>query len=159
VSKTGDLRLVGVCGLYCGACYHYRASWPDGEHLLEEAASRSRSREGYACRGCRSDSLYVHPGCAACAIRDCAQEKGLSHCGECSQLPCERLLAFRNDGRLHHLPILEQLGDLARKDPEQWLREQAERWTCACGVAFSWYETSCVRCDSALDSYGVDPTV
>jgi len=46
--------LLGVCGLYCGACYHYRASFTEGRYLLEEAARQGRSLEGFACKGCRS---------------------------------------------------------------------------------------------------------
>lgn len=75
-----DRDLLAACGLYCGACYHYRASFPEGRHLLAEAARRGHPLEGYACRGCRSDVLYVHPGCARCPIRACAEEKGLLHC-------------------------------------------------------------------------------
>jgi hypothetical protein len=156
MKETTGLELLAVCGLYCGACYHYRASYPDGEHLLQEAARRGRPREGYTCRGCRSETLYIHPGCAQCAIRACAEEKGILHCGECEALPCERLEAFRNDGHRHHLPILEQLGDLARKDPGQWLGEQAGHWTCGCGAQFSWYETVCAQCGAALDSFGME---
>ena len=156
MKERAELDLLAVCGLYCGACYHYRASYPDGEHLLQDATRRGRPREGYACRGCRSGALYIHPGCAQCAIRACAEEKGILHCGECEAFPCEQLEAFRNDGRLHHLPVLEQLGDLARKDPGQWLDEQAARWTCGCGARFSWYETVCVQCGAALDSFGME---
>jgi hypothetical protein len=38
---SGDARaLLTACGLYCGACYHYRASQPDDKHLMSEAARR-----------------------------------------------------------------------------------------------------------------------
>ena len=151
--ETANLKLLAACGLYCGACYHYRASFPEGRHLLTQAARQGRPVEGYTCRGCRSDKLYVHPGCAQCAIRACAEEKDVPHCGACEQFPCAQLLAFRNDGRPHHLPILEQLEELARKDPEQWLGEQAARWTCGCSLPFSWYETVCAGCGAKVDGW------
>lgn len=152
-------NLLAFCGLYCGACYHYRASFPDGSHLLAAVESHrpgfrgSRPLEGYTCRGCRSDRLYIHPGCANCQIRACAQSKGLVHCGECDQLACERLKAFQNDGRPHHLPILQQLDDVNRKGIGPWLADQQARWTCSCGQPYSWYESVCQRCGNALDSY------
>jgi hypothetical protein len=149
-------ELLAACGLYCGACYHYRAGQPGGEHLLTEAARGGRPLEGYTCRGCRSDKLYIHPGCAQCAIRDCADERGILHCGVCERVPCDRLLAFRDDGHVHHLPILEQLEALSRKDPGQWLAEQAARWTCPCGTPYSWYETICSRCGTRLDSFATE---
>ena len=163
-------NLLAVCGLYCGACYHYRASFPDGKHLLDavsggtQPASHrpefrgSRLLDGYTCRGCRSDKLYIHPGCADCQIRACAQSKGFVHCGECDQfdrhrLACERLKAFQNDGRAHHLPILQQLDDVHRKGIGPWLAAQQARWTCACGHPYSWYEIICQHCGQVLNSY------
>lgn len=147
-------RLLGVCGLYCGACYHYRASFPDGEHLLEEARRQGRSPVGFTCQGCRSDALYIHRGCAQCEIRACAEGKGILHCGLCSESPCERLKAFHSDGHIHHLDIFAQLEELNEKGADRWLVEQAQRWQCRCGVSFSWYEETCHHCGAPLDSYG-----
>ena len=149
--------LLGVCGLYCGACYHYRASFPEGKHLLEEASRQGRERTGFTCAGCRSDKLYVHPGCAECGIRDCAEGKGLLHCGLCTQSPCDVLKAFQNDGRPHHLDVISHLQELKTKGPEPWLAEQQQRWRCKCGAGFSWYEEFCHNCGAALNSYNRDP--
>ena len=101
--------------------------------------------------------------CADCPIRDCAQSKELVHCGECEcvggdlvdrhSTECERLKAFQNDGRTHHLPILQQLDDVQRKGIGAWLADQKTRWTCTCGQPYSWYEKVCQRCGKALDSY------
>jgi hypothetical protein len=150
--------LLGVCGLFCGACYHYRASLPDGRHLLEEAARQGRGPGAFTCRGCRSDALYIHPGCARCEIRACADGRGVLHCGLCDEFPCERLEAFRDDGRVHHLDVVSNLEDLNAKGPDRWLAAQARRWTCACGTGFSWYETVCHHCGEPLASCGPDPT-
>ena len=47
---VGDEReLLGVCGLYCGACDHYPAFLPEGRHLLE--AARRQGRELEQCFG------------------------------------------------------------------------------------------------------------
>jgi hypothetical protein len=153
-----DTDLLAVCGLYCGACYHYRASFPDGKHLLNPEFRGNRPLQGYTCRGCRSDKLYIHPGCAECQIRDCAEGRGIVHCGECERSAnphalCQRLKAFQTDGRAHHIPILQQLEDVQRRGIGQWLAEQKERWTCACGQPFSWYERVCRRCGKSLHSY------
>lgn len=149
--------LLGVCGLYCGACYHYRASLPEGKHLLEEAFRRERKLEGFTCRGCRSDERYVHPGCSQCRIRACADEKNLEHCGLCRECPCDRLQVFQSDGRIHHRDVLVHLEDLKAKGSDRWLAEQAQRWTCSCGAGFSWYEVLCHCCGAPLLSYGPDP--
>ena len=149
--------LLGACGLYCGACYHYRASLPQGVHLLEEARRQGRELEGFACRGCRSDELYVHPDCAGCEIRACADARAVAHCGGCGDFPCERILGFQSDGRIHHRDVLASLGDLKANGAGRWLAVQAQRWTCSCGVGFSWYEVRCDCCGAPLASYGPDP--
>lgn len=154
-----DRDLLGACGLYCGACYHYRASFPEGKHLLEEAARQGRDLRGFTCKGCRSSLLYIHPGCAQCDIRACTDRQGIAHCGLCTQFPCARIQAFRNDGRIHHLDSISQLEELVVKGPSLWLAAQARRWRCSCGTAYSWYETVCPSCGAPVPSYGPDPTV
>jgi len=150
-------KLLGACGLYCGACYHYLASLEENKHLLEAAKQQRGSLEGYSCLGCRSDVLYVHPGCSQCEIRACAESRNLTHCGQCTEYPCERIKVFQSDGRLHHRDILVNLAELIQEGPEQWLEEQAKRWKCVCGTRFSWYEEFCSRCGASLASYGYDP--
>lgn len=151
--------LLAACGLYCGACYHYRASFYPAERLEQEAARRGRSVAGFTCRGCRSERLYIHPGCAQCEIRACTDERGILHCGLCGDFPCERLQTFQNDGRLHHRDIFFQLERARKIRPEAWLAEQARRWECECGEPYSWYEETCSKCGKALASYGADPTL
>jgi hypothetical protein len=154
-----DHNLLAACGLYCGACYHYRASFHGQKRLAEEAARRGRSSEGFACRGCRSNARYIHQGCANCAIRACADRGGVAHCGLCGRFPCERITAFQGDGRVHHRDVFGQLGRLCAVGEDQWLSDQAQRWKCECGESYSWYETRCSRCGTRLDSYGPDPTI
>jgi len=146
--------LLGVCGLYCGACYHYRASFPEGKHLIEEVRHRGRDVEGFTCGGCRSGMVYVHPGCSQCQIRACAERRRIIHCGECAEFPCDRIAGFQADGRVHHREVLSNLEDLRICGVATWLAAQDQRWRCACGTQFSWYEGSCRRCGASLTSYG-----
>ncbi|HWR52000.1 MAG TPA: DUF3795 domain-containing protein [Bryobacteraceae bacterium] len=134
------VSLLGACGLYCGACPH-----------LAGAASADPEIQG--CQGCRGDSECMHPWCAECGIRDCADEKGYLHCGECSDFPCERLEAFRRDGKPHHADITNNLLRINEAGSAQWLAEQKERWTCICGTSFSWYQGLCYSCGETVPSY------
>ncbi len=140
---------LAACGLYCGACYHYRAAFSESRYLLQRAAAQGRSHENLTCQGCRSDKLYIHPGCSQCGIRDCAESRGLLYCGECEEMPCERLLTFQNDGRRHHLEVLGNLWALNEQGPKAWLQAQAAYWTCECGMALSWYDQNCPKCGRA----------
>ncbi len=152
-------ELLGVCGLYCGSCYHYQALSYAPERLSAEAARRGRPVEGFTCRGCRSDQPYIHAHCAHCALRACADGRGIAHCGLCAEFPCERLRAFQSDGRVHHRDIFRELETLREQGAEVWLAAQAQRWQCACGEPFSWYDETCHHCGAALASYGSDPTI
>lgn len=148
------IRLLGACGLYCGACYHYRASFSDGIHLLVDAIKKGKDENDYKCQGCRSDKLYVHPGCQECNIRDCTEKKGIIHCGECDEYPCKELKDFQADGHIHHIDIFNNIEEIREKGPEEWLMTQEKRWECSCGTKFSWYETVCQNCGTSLNSYG-----
>lgn len=148
--------LIGVCGLYCGACYHHCAASQNGRHLLAEASRQGRDLQGFICAGCRSNTLYVHPGCSKCEIRVCADARGVEHCGQCANSPCSMLSSFQQNGRPHHLDVLTNLKSLTGRGPDAWLTEQQTRWTCQCGARFSWYETSCHACGAPLSSYGAD---
>jgi hypothetical protein len=148
--------LIAACGLYCGACYHYRASFYDSDRLFEDAARQGREPNGFTCQGCRSEILYIYPGCAQCEIRACADGKGILNCGLCMEFPCDRIEAFQDDGRVHHRDILIELADLREKGADKWLVEQAQRWRCECGESYSWYEQICCNCGKPLDSYGAD---
>jgi len=151
--------LLAACGLYCGACYHYRASFLDAERLRREAGLRGREPEGFTCRGCRSGKLYVHKGCSECGIRSCVDRQGVPHCGLCASFPCARIEAFRDDGRPHHRDVVKQLEELRGKGAGRWLAEQEARWRCSCGEGFGWYEETCARCGRPLESYGADPAL
>jgi len=141
--------LLGVCGLYCGSCNHYKAYQPEGKSLLEKIRTESPNFE--ECHGCRSDKMTT--SCSNCTIKNCAANKGILHCGLCTDYPCDQIKKFQFDGRIHHIVILDNLEFLKRSDPEQWLLEQENRWTCKCGMKYSWYEDYCSRCSSRLPSY------
>jgi hypothetical protein len=145
-----EFRLLGGCGLYCGACSHYRAFMPDSRHLLERVTADDPDFE--ECHGCRSDFLTDY--CSKCSIRQCTSERGIAHCGLCPEYPCSLLKSFQHDGRVHHIVVLDSIENLKTRGPVQWLDEQNQRWECRCGQKFSWYEESCNRCGSPLPSYG-----
>jgi hypothetical protein len=125
--------LVGTCGLYCGACPHFLAEQP-------------------ACQGCHGSPEAMHPWCAECGIRACAGEKGLLHCAECPEYPCEKTASF-HCGERHHQDAAAGLARLKAVGPELWLDQERERWTCTCGTSFSWYQGLCYTCGETVPSY------
>ena len=149
-------KLLGACGLYCGACNNYLAFQPQNSHLLTTAKFAIENPQRLACRGCHSEQLTEH--CARCAMRNCANGKGLRFCGECAEYPCETIGKFHADGFVlegatHRTDILDNTVRLQSVGPTQWLIDQASRWTCTCGLAYSYYESVCARCGESLPSY------
>ena len=59
------------CGLHCTGC-----EWKDS----------------HGCGGCIETK--GHPFHGECPIAICCQDKGLTHCGECDIIPCDKLYAY-----------------------------------------------------------------
>jgi len=148
-----NCKLLGFCGLYCGACPHHRALFKDGRYILEGALKNGLMLEEFTCEGCGADKSLMRKACADCDMRACAMDKKVEHCGECDNFPCGRFTAFQNDGLAHHLDIVANVSEIKNKGAKQWLSDQSEDWKCECGRPFSWYESVCSNCSSKLDSY------
>lgn len=147
------------CGLYCGAC-SIRAAVRGGDTaLLELIASGVGKHLGHpvaakdlVCEGCLSDVLGAP--CRQCAIRDCAQSKGVTHCSQCDDFPCQRIEDFNNDGMAHHAEVLDSIRRQREVGIDVWLKEQGERWRCpACGGETNWYAGKCPKCGGALEGH------
>lgn len=67
-------EMMAYCGTYCETC-----EW----------------KEKMNCKGCKAHAGEVFWG--SCAIAACAIEKGFNHCGECTELPCEKLVGAFTD--------------------------------------------------------------
>lgn len=141
---NGRQNLIAFCGLYCGACsFRVAAQDNDRGHLRNMPAKYDEYRDApmEVCPGCRQESQD-----GQCAIRDCARRHGLTHCGQCCNFPCSRIRSFNDDGVPHHAAAISNLTRLAEVGEEAWLREQEQRWTCACGARLSWYRKECGLC-------------
>lgn len=127
-------EVVGICGLFCESC----PTFVDGE-----------------CHGCLSG--HVAERCVGCrpGFRDCAKAHGITHCSECGDFPCDRLLRFRDvhvvDGISHH----EHIMDYVRRQSEiglgAWMKEQEALNACPdCGAMTVWCERKCRVCGRDL---------
>jgi hypothetical protein len=157
--KGGSRHFVAPCGLYCGAC-SIRAAVKGGDiALLELIALGVGKHLGHAvaakdlvCEGCLSDVLGAP--CRQCAIRDCAVSRGITHCSQCGDFPCQTIADFNNDGMAHHAEVLDNIRRQREVGIDSWLREQQERWRCpACGCETNWYAGKCSKCGGALEGH------
>lgn len=69
-----DKKMIAFCGTYCGVC-----EWKDK----------------IGCKGCKANRGIMFWG--ECDIAKCCIGKGLAHCGECPDMPCQKLRDLFDD--------------------------------------------------------------
>lgn len=150
----GNTELVGICGLYCGACGIYRATRDKDEKKLEEFArglsektGKTFTVEDVVCDGCLTGGR-LDLWCRNCQIRKCEKvQSDAVRCSDCDEFPCSRLTDFRDDGMKHHSEITDNLEQLQEMGIEAWAEYEIKRWTCPqCTTVLSWYDSSCPGC-------------
>ncbi len=173
-------NLAAVCGLYCGACVMYLAGKRGDTESLAQMAEAISAQEGQEvsgmppmrngslvspqrgrkigvqdliCEGCLSSDV-VASHCRLCAFRACAFEKGLLHCSDCADSPCQELVDFSNDGFPHHGEVLANMQRQREIDIDSWIAEQEKVWRCPqCLSAIDWYASECPGCGATLKGH------
>ena len=86
-------NMIGYCGLDCEKCDAYIATINDDQKLREKTAKLWAELnnapilpEHINCQGCRVKGVKTVFCESICGIRQCAIKKGVSTCGECSDL-------------------------------------------------------------------------
>jgi len=142
-----NLEEVTFCGLYCGLCASRRRI-PQQAARLRETLHKEGYDQGYfdipglaefftpfweglnrladsPCPGCRGGG-----GNPNCAVRGCAQERGVTICPLCADYPCQRLEILH-----HYLLLLPDGYRLQKVGLEKWASEQEAR--AAAGFAYA----------------------
>ena len=86
-------QLIGYCGLDCEKCDAYIAT-KNNDQALREKTARLWSElnnvpilpEHIDCEGCRFNGKKTVFCNNLCTIRQCALEKGVATCGDCSEM-------------------------------------------------------------------------
>jgi len=144
MSGQSKTLLLGICGVYCGACTTYRACNDKDQTLISWEVKMGMPRDEIYCRGCTSE--LVNEWCSNCDFRKCVKEKGIAYCFECADFPCKKLLDFSKT-RPHRTLGLRNLKQLKETSIKEWLKQQEKRWTCStCGKKLHWYSGKCPDC-------------
>jgi hypothetical protein len=147
-----DTRLLSRCGIYCGACYVYRAE-RDGGILLDEMSKRfGVPREKIRCNGCSSLSEEQWPNCQKCAFKACQKQRGVENCAQCPEYDsCSDYRRLADFTAYRGEDIRAGLKKIEAGEGEVWLREQEKLWTCPrCDYPLTWYDNVCRECDWKL---------
>ena len=86
-------NMIAYCGLDCEKCDAYLATIHDDQELREKTAKLWAEQnhapilpEHINCEGCRVDGIKTVHCDSLCGIRQCALKKGVTTCGDCSDL-------------------------------------------------------------------------
>jgi len=90
-------KMMGYCGVDCGACIPFRAKEEDNDEL-RRCYAREQSEvfgititpEQVNCDGCLSEGEHLGY-CSVCEIRRCCRERNLEDCSFCEEYVCEEL--------------------------------------------------------------------
>jgi hypothetical protein len=143
-------HLVGICGIYCGACMVYRAYKDNDQDLIQSLTKMGFSEGEVRCEGCTSD--IITPKCGTCIFKECVKSRGISYCFECPDLGCEKLIDLsERRARVENKPHLrlcpKNLEKLKEVGTGEWLAQQDKRWSCeSCGKRLHWYTKACPSC-------------
>jgi hypothetical protein len=92
---------IAFCGLYCPDCPTFIATKNDDDQARIKTADMYAEKFGFDlkpeeinCDGCHSESGNLISYCQTCAIRKCAQDKGIDNCTDCAEQPCQKLIEF-----------------------------------------------------------------
>lgn len=124
--------LQGRCGIFCGDCKIYIAySTEDSETQKEIAKSvgkikgRAISPEQVKCLGCKGAMASIWRN--GCAIRSCAEERGLEFCYQCRSYQCDQLQEFFET----HPEAQENLRTISKIGPDAWLHKMLIKYKAA----------------------------
>ncbi len=144
---------VSRCGIYCGACYIYRAERDCGDFIREVAEWQKVELDQVKCNGCLAPEEEKWGNCRKCYPQSCLKEKGIEFCHQCDEFwnyNCEEYNKLEAFCAKREENIRQNLIKIMADTP-RWKEEQEKRWRCSsCGEPYSWYEETCHHCGRNL---------
>jgi Protein of unknown function (DUF3795) len=149
-----EAKLISRCGIYCGACYIYRA-FKDGGKLLDVIAQQQGvSKEEIRCNGCLGPVEDLWRNCRVCPVRVCLKNKGLEFCYECPDFEDSSCVGYERlcEGcKKRGEETREALLRIKAGDADNWRREQDAKWRCSgCGSRVWWEQETCFQCGQPI---------
>lgn len=124
--------MLAPCGMNCTVCYKHVGG----------------RKYGKPCEGCLKGDLGKPEHCRKCNIKSCAQEKGYTHCFECTDFPCKLIKNLEKSyNKRYDTSLIENSRTAQEKGIAAFLEQDRHKWTCSkCGGAFSLHDGACSEC-------------
>jgi len=146
------VKLVGRCGLYCGACGIFRAQRDNEKKRILIAKEFNCSVEQVKCNGC--GALTNECWCNGCKILICLKSKGYEFCYQCSEFyekSCDKYNKLANTYIKVGEDIRSNLIIIKKGQIDEWLKTQDTRFKCPkCNYHISVWDDICPNCSQKL---------
>jgi hypothetical protein len=130
-------HMTAPCGLPCFECYLYLAN--DNEDIrMMVSKELGISPEKASCKGCRNENGRCAHLPTTCRLYPCAEQRGIKHCCDCSDFPCDYLHPYADNAKLWHNTKVFNLSLIKKMGLKKWAKEKAknvlqtysfEKWT------------------------------
>ena len=117
--------LTAPCGLDCFNCSLLEENLTE-ENRMKMAQYRNIPPEDVACKGCRGEEGNCLSAEGGCATWECAREKGVEYCYECSEFPCGLLAPSAKGASYPHNMKVYNLCRMKLNGIDSWTEEAAE---------------------------------
>ena len=124
-----DNAYFAPCGMNCMVCYR---------HCMVKKP----------CAGCLSGEDFKPEHCRKCKIKDCAREKGLTHCFECVDFPCKLVANLeRSYNRRYGASLVENSLFVREHGLAAFMAGERQKYLCPnCGGVISLHDRECGEC-------------
>ncbi|MFV0363006.1 MAG: DUF3795 domain-containing protein [Suipraeoptans sp.] len=128
-----EAEMFAPCGMNCMVCYKHVGT----------------RKSGKPCESCLKGDLGKPEQCRKCKIKSCAQEKGYTHCFECTDFPCILIKNFEKSyQKRYETSLVENSKAAQEKGVDAFLEQDRLKWLCSkCGGAFSLHDGICSDCN------------
>jgi len=93
--------MIAYCGIKCSDCGILLATRDDKEESRREVAKTWSEKfrwnlkpEDINCDGCLSEGSRLFNYCETCGVRECAMEKAVETCADCTDYGCDKIKAI-----------------------------------------------------------------
>jgi len=127
-------KMIAACGMNCSYCYaHHKKKKP--------------------CLGCRLSDEGKPEHCRKCKIKDCANEKNLLFCSECSDYPCVLIKRLDKSYRTrYNESLVNNMKVINEKGMDYYLKFEKERFKCPeCNGVLSIHHKICSECGKQFE--------
>ncbi len=141
-------RLLSRCGIYCGACYVYRAERDGGALLDEMSRVLGVSHNKIRCNGCSAPYEEQWPNCQSCSYKTCQGKRGIKNCAQCVDFNgCNDYQKLVDFTKYRGEDVRGALRRINAGEGDEILQEQLAWWSCPrCGAPLQWYDNNCRGC-------------